>query len=60
MRKVSQINGTSGILNTGRLPPMEPRSPTVLVSNPKKPTSDETMIIEAKDEGIALVIRGNT
>ena len=55
---VSKLIGTSGNLNSGKPPAIEPRSPTVLVSILKIATIAETTIIAVSVDGIALVIFG--
>ena len=48
----------SGILNEGISPAIDPKSPTVFVSNSKKITRLDTIKIEANEEGIAFVSFG--
>ena len=54
----SRVNGIAGIWNGGKLPSIEAKSPTDLVSKLKNHTIPNINNIDTKDEGMVLVNLG--
>ncbi|MNT21220.1 hypothetical protein D3C72_1565520 [compost metagenome] len=59
IRKVSKLNGTFGIRNTGRDEGSFPMSPTVLTCSPPKMEMTVSTMMATSGDGTAFVRRGN-